>query len=90
MAKLSRRSLITRTTVGAASLGVAVGALGGTIGPDVVHTAAPGSAPATALAEPLMVYVVDATKGDLTFLIGGREVRRHDPHLIAQLARALA
>jgi len=86
MANLSRRKFVTRTTAGAAAVGVAIGALGGVTGTSLaIHSA--GAESATTLAAPLMVYVTNAAKGEVTFLMGEKEVIRHDPALVAQLSK---
>jgi len=86
MAKLTRRSFMSRATVGAAAIGVAAGALGATVGSDVVESL---SKPA-ALTNPLMLYVTDASSGEVTYLIGAQSITRRDPALIARLIRAVS
>jgi len=83
MAKLTRRTFVTRTTAGAA----AIGALAGVFGAEAVNNLTVG-APA-ALANPLMIYVTDATTGEITFLMGTRQVTRHDRTLVARLVKVM-
>lgn len=83
MAILTRRTFITRTTAGAAAIGVAAGALGATVAEELAQNAA-ANAPIAA-SDPLMVYVTDATTGELTFLIGSRQIVRRDPALVTKL-----
>jgi hypothetical protein len=90
MAKLTRRDLLTKTTAGAATIGVVAGAFGGVIGSEVVSNLAQGAAPTAAASQPLMVYVTDARNGDVTFLQGTQEVIRHDPALVARLLKGIA
>jgi hypothetical protein len=83
MAILTRRTFITRTTAGAAVIGVAAGALGATVAEELAQNAV-ANAPVAA-SDPLMVYVTDATKGELTFLMGSRQIVRRDPALVSRL-----
>jgi len=87
MANLSRRKFVTRTTVGAAAVGVAIGAFGGVGGTTLATHSASAAGTTTTLASPLMVYVTNAAAGEVTFLMGETEVIRHDPALVAQLAK---
>lgn len=89
MATMTRRTFITRTTAGAAALGVAAGALGGGIGVATAdaHSASPAH---NASGEPLMVYVTDAARGEVTFLQGQREIVRREPALVARLLGYMA
>ncbi|HZU77859.1 MAG TPA: twin-arginine translocation signal domain-containing protein [Dehalococcoidia bacterium] len=90
MAKLSRRSLITKTGMGAAAAGVLVAA------PSVVLSHRRGtttsartpSNPLAASAQaPTVAYVRDARKGEVVLMFGEREVVRTDPELVAYLSR---
>ncbi len=83
MAILTRRTFITRTTARAAAIGVAAGALGATVTEELARNAAANAPIATS--DPLMVYVTDATKGELTFLMGSRQIVRRDPALVSRL-----
>src|SRR5215831_241455 len=88
-AQLTRRKFLTRTTAGAAGVGVLAGALGATGVGSLIGAGAEGL-PATARSGPLMVYVTDAAKGEVTFLVGGQRVTRHDPALVARLWKVVA
>jgi len=83
MAILTRRTFITRTTAGAAAIGVTAGALGATVAEELTRNTA-ANAPIAA-SNPLMVYVTDATTGELTFLMGSRQIVRRDPALVSRL-----
>ncbi len=92
MAGLSRRTFLQSSA--AAAAGAAV------IGVPISSALAAGStksAPASAgtagavgsqASGPLVVWVSDATAGDLSILVGENEVTYHDPDLVARLARA--
>jgi len=83
-AKLSRRGFLAATTVGAATLGVAAGALGATVANDAAAGRSGGASP-SAVSEPLMVYVTDTASGEVTFLLGGKETKVYDPALVARM-----
>ena len=89
MAHLTRRKFLTRTTAGAAGVGVLAGALGVT-GVGSLAGASAERLPAAALSGPLMAYVTDAAKGEVTFLVGGQRVTRRDPALVARLWQVVA
>lgn len=84
MAKLTRRTFITRTTVGVATIGVVAGAFGAEAVNNLTVEAP------SALSNPLMVYVTDAASGEMTFLMGTRQVTRHDRALVARLVKVMA
>ncbi|MGH2515181.1 MAG: hypothetical protein ACRDHP_05950 [Ktedonobacterales bacterium] len=90
MTTLTRRTFLTRTTASAATLGVAAGALAGGLGVEAagLHASTVATSP-SALSDPLMIYVTDASKGEFTFLLGTTEVTRRDPALVARLVQAV-
>jgi Ubiquitinol-cytochrome C reductase Fe-S subunit TAT signal len=75
----SRRNFLVCAGAGAAAVGAAVFA------PEAA--AAPVRAPAGA-SGPLVAYVTDMRAGELTLMVGEREIVVHDPDLAARLARA--
>ena len=84
MSPFSRRSLIKQTSLGAASAG-ALFAMPGLAAP----RAAAASRPAVTLpAEPLAAYVRNAATGEISLLIGRREIVFHDPELVRRLVQA--
>jgi hypothetical protein len=89
MAKLSRRAFL-QTSVGTAT-GAAAVASGG-LATGGLLAAIAGSTPVEAAAasggEPVMAYVRDASKGEVTLLVGQRQVTRRDPQLVSRLQRA--
>ena len=96
---MSRRSLL-RGAAGAGALGLAAAAGGGavfaatrpagTTSPaDAGKAAATGSAAAKPSGEPLVVYLRDTSTGEFEIFNGTRQVRVHNPRLVAQLLDGL-
>jgi hypothetical protein len=96
MPRISRRSLLAKTGVGAAAAGVV------TAVPSLVlsqrHQSAHSTPPAQQAATeartstppkeiPSVAFVRDAAKGEVVLMIGTREVVRTDPALVAYLGR---
>jgi hypothetical protein len=84
--KLTRRSFLKQTSVSAATIGLlpAIPALA-TI-PHAAETAAPEmSATSTG---PMVVHVSDVAKGEVTLLVGAREIVFRDRRLVARLIKA--
>lgn len=88
MAKLTRRGLLKHTSLGAAAAGalLAVPALTSAQTASVAPPAAARTLPV--LTEPLAAYVRDAASGEITLLIGTRELTVHDPELLRRLVQA--
>lgn len=84
--KVSRRTFLTRTTATATAVGVLGAGIG--FGADEAFFHSSG-AQAAHSDEPLMVYVTDAAKGQVTFLMGSREVVQTDYALVARLKKAM-
>lgn len=84
--QMSRRAFLSRTTATATTVGVLGAGIG--FGADEVmfHSA---RAQATHFDQPLMAYVSDAAKGEVTFLMGSREVVKTDYGLVARLKKAM-
>ena len=88
MPKLTRRGFIKRSSLGAAALGV----LGTMPSLDVAGTGAGVAATdlqAADLAGPLVAHVRDVASGEISVLMGMREVVIRDPELVARLVRAI-
>ncbi len=87
MAKLTRRSFLTQTSVGAATFGLlpAVPALAVT--PDSSEAAAPELS-AAAFTGPMIAHVRDVVTGEVALLVGTREIVFRDPQLVARLLNA--
>jgi hypothetical protein len=87
MAKVTRRTFLS-TTVGAAG---GVAAMGLIAGPSTLVEAAQNVAAASdgpMSSEPMTAYVRDAATGEISVMVGHREVVTKDPQLIRRLQRA--
>jgi hypothetical protein len=87
MAKVTRRTFLS-TTVGAAG---GVAAMGLIAGPSTIAEAAQNIADASdgpVSSEPMTAYVRDAATGEISVMVGHREVVTKDPQLIRRLQRA--
>jgi hypothetical protein len=87
MAKVTRRTFLS-TTVGAAG---GVAAMGLIAGPGTLVEAAQNVAEASdgpVSSEPMTAYVRDAATGEISVMVGHREVVTKDPQLIRRLQRA--
>jgi hypothetical protein len=92
MAGLSRRRFLQSSAAaaaGAAVVGVpvasALAATGSTKAATPVPDAAQGAPSASGS---MMVWISDASNGDVSILVGDDEVAYHDPDLVARVARA--
>lgn len=87
MAKLTRRGFFKHTSVSVATLGMlaAVSPLA------AVPEAAPevSTAEVSTFAEPLVAHVSDLATGEVSVMVGTREVIYHDPQLIVRLLQAV-
>jgi hypothetical protein len=97
MADLSRRQFLTKASAGVAAGVVATGlsAVPALLGPAVAEAAAvPGGTPAlpepdlTSVGEPVVAYLTNASKGEVTVLTGNRRVVAHDRQLAARMLHA--
>ena len=87
MAKVTRRTFLS-TTVGAAGGVVAMGLIAG---PSTLVEAAQNAADASdgpMSGEPMTAYVRDAATGEISVMVGHREIVTKDPQLIRRLQRA--
>jgi hypothetical protein len=87
MAKVTRRTFLS-TTVGAAG---GVAAMGLIAGPGTLVEAAQNVADASdgpMSSEPMTAYVRDAATGEISVMVGHREIVTKDPQLIRRLQRA--
>jgi hypothetical protein len=94
---LSRRSFLTRGSLGVAAVGLvsAVPGLPGLLtqvssdAPAVDDAAADVTgADAAALSEPLVVHVKDLQSGEMSLYLGEREIAYRDPQLASRILRA--
>jgi hypothetical protein len=87
MADVTRRGFFVRsgaTAAGLAAAGVAGGALTAALG-----SAAPALATAN-VDKRMVAYVRDGSKGEVTVIVGDREVTYHDPQLVRRMQKAIA
>jgi hypothetical protein len=84
--KLTRRSFLKQTSAGAATFSLlpAIPALAA-----ISHLpeAAPPELPA-AFSGPMVVHVSDVAAGEITLLVGAREIVFRDPEIVARLIKA--
>ena len=86
MAKVTRRTFLS-TTVGAAG---GVAAMGLIAGPSTLVEAPQNVAEASdgpVSSEPMTAYVRDAATGEISVMVGHREIVTKDPQLIRRLQR---
>lgn len=84
MAKLTRRVLLKQTSLSAA----AVGALMAAPGLNAASALAESGSATEAAHQPLVAYVHDTSKGEISLLVGTREIIVRDRELVKRLARA--
>ncbi len=89
MAKVTRNLFLKQASAGA----VTVGALAALPGMTSAAHAAPKSVPAedgspVSHRGPLVAHVKDAASGEISFLVGTREIKVHNPELVRQLVKA--
>ena len=90
---MSRRSVLRGAAVGAGAVGLATvaGITPALASPRPAARTAAGKAgePATASADPIVVYLRDAASGELEVFAGDSLVKLHDPAIAARLSRAV-
>jgi hypothetical protein len=87
MAQMTRRDVLKKTSAGAAAVGALIIAPG-LVSADVV---AAGRAPThtpPSTHEPLVAYVRDVSAGELTLMVGTREIVVRDHALVMRLVQA--
>ncbi len=97
MSKLSRRGFLQRASISIAAVGgvVALPRLASAAQrPIAASTATLGSgqagAAATMSGQPLVAYVRDLNKGEVSLYVGAREITFRDPDLVARLSKAVS
>jgi hypothetical protein len=84
MTDATRRGFLIMAGAGAAAAGVAaIAPAAGQATPTITR-----SRGAARVSSPLVAYVRDARKGDVSVMVGEREVVVHDPELVARLTHA--
>ena len=93
MAKLTRRGFIGQTTASVATIGIlaTVPTLAAT--PEMTDLVASDTAAAelsaTSFAEPLVAHVSDLASGEISIMVGAREVILRDTDLVMRLLKAV-
>lgn len=84
MTNLTRRSFLKQTSVSTATLGLlpCLAAM-----PDSPQATTPGVA-AAPFSGPIIAHVSDLSMGEVTLLVGAREIIFRDPQLVAHLMKA--
>jgi hypothetical protein len=85
MARLTRRAFL-QSSVGAATGVAAAGTIG--VATTGVVAAIVGEGEHAAANEPIVAYVRNGAKGEMTLLVGHREISYRDPVLVNKLVRA--
>ena len=88
MANLSRRTFLAQASAGAVIAGVASTAPS-LFAPTLASASprsAPPAGPVPATDGPVVAYLKDAGSGDISILVGTREIKFNDPHLASVLA----
>ncbi|HZP90163.1 MAG TPA: hypothetical protein VFC04_04105 [Actinomycetota bacterium] len=90
MADLSRRAFLRKASVGAAAGAGAIGALaGGTPAKALARELRRAAEPQQqADGEPVVAYVSDQARDEVTIMVGTREVTHRDPDLARRIRRA--
>ncbi len=81
MTDSTRRGFLAMAGAGAAAVGVAALA-------PAADASTPSSSKAVTVTGPVVAYIHDVSKGELSVMIGEREVIVHDHDLVNRLARA--
>ena len=87
MTTLTRRDVLKKTSAGAATLGALLVAPG-LVSADTVQAGRAATHSTPSGHEPLVAYVRDASAGEITLLVGTREIVVHDPKLVMRLVQA--
>lgn len=89
MSEVTRRTFIKQVSAGAAGV-AAVGAMGMPSAGARTRSASANSheAAADTGTEPVMAFVHDRRKGEVTLLVGHREIVHRDPELVRRLLHA--
>ena len=86
MTDATRRGFLIMAGAGAAAVGVAAVAPAAGEATPTPKVTRPGRA--STASGPLVAYVRDPRKGNVSVMVGEREVVVHDPELVARLTRA--
>ncbi|MGH9302153.1 MAG: hypothetical protein ACRD0I_08690 [Acidimicrobiales bacterium] len=88
MANLTRRSFLAQASAGAVIAGAAVTAPSLFTGAQASASPRPtgSSGPIATTDGPVVAYLKDASSGNISILVGSREIQYQDPHLASVLA----
>ena len=93
MAKLTRRGFIGQTTASVATIGILATVPTLAASPEmtdaVTSDAAAAELSSTSFAEPLVAHVSDLASGEVTIMVGTREVILRDTDLVLRLLKAV-
>jgi hypothetical protein len=90
MSEVTRRTFIKQVSAGAAGV-AAVGAMGMPSASAQTRSRSESTSQEAAAdtgTEPVMAFVRDRKKGEVTLLVGHREIVHHDPELVRRLLHA--
>jgi hypothetical protein len=87
MTKLSRRGFFKQTSASAATFGVLV-AIPGMVAATEVPEAPAVETSIANFTEPLLAHVSDLASGEISLLVGTREIIFRDPNLVMRLLQA--
>lgn len=88
MAKLSRRGFFKQTSASAATFGVLVAIPGMAVATEVVPEAPAVETSIANFTEPLLAHVSDLASGEISLMVGTREIIFRDPNLVMRLLQA--
>ena len=89
MDKLSRRDFLQKSSIGVVAGATMIGALASEVQPAAAATTATGSAGIKAASsDPVVAFVRDGRRGEVSIMVGDREVVRRDPELVRRLLHA--
>ena len=91
MDKLSRRDFLQKSSIGVVAGATMIGALASEVQPAAAANRAAGSVTGTtkrATSDPVVAYVRDGRRGEVSIMVGDREVVRRDPELVRRLLHA--
>lgn len=88
MPKLSRRGFFKQTSASAVTFGALVAIPGMAIASEAVPEAPAVETSIASFSEPLLAHVSDLASGEISLLVGTREIIFRDPSLVMRLLQA--
>ena len=89
MAKLTRRGFFKHTSVSVATLGMLAAVSPLAAVPEAAPEVPTAELTAASFAEPLVAHVSDLASGEVSIMVGTREVIYRDPEFVMRLLRAV-